>query len=540
MGSSLLAGVYHPLVCLTVALAIVLVVRQPLCRAFGPRVAYTIWGLVPLVALGALIPAPARLPSGLPVQVAILHVPQPGAGIGHGHGDPRRWVIVCRMIGAGLLAWVQWYQQRTFVRQLGMVRQDDTGAWVSEAQEIGPVVVGVFPPKIVLPVDFRHRYTLQEQALVLAHERMHLRRHDPFANFGVAVVRSLLWFHPLVHLANRAFRIDQELACDAAVLEACPHDRRRYATALLKTQIDGQELAAGAAGCCLAVQTTSSFKRRILMLRTPAPRAWRRLLGTTVIATSCLVSSGFAWTSHALPLPVRNAHLTHPMESRTMTRSRAASILTSVAAAGLLAGASASSQAQATDSSKVGTFVGNPNSKLYHMIDSLLVVKKVVIVNGFRMFATRSDSSSDSYTIVQDERMYGPAAIATYGADAANGVALLNVKWPRHVGDTKYHIIARSGAWRLRKMDRSGELMLDKDSPRAASFNVTHFPIFIVDGVRVYYTKTDISQFNKLDMKSMHTVGWVGGQEAVAKYGPDAVHGAVVMRSLKHDGIKKP
>src|SRR5580698_10114981 len=108
MGSSLLAVVYHPLVCLTVALAIVLVVRQPLCRAFGPRVAYTIWGLVPLVALGALIPAPARLPSGLPVQVAILHVPQPvailrapqpvailhvqqsGTVIGQGHVDPSR------------------------------------------------------------------------------------------------------------------------------------------------------------------------------------------------------------------------------------------------------------------------------------------------------------------------------------------------------------------------------------------------------------------------------------------------------------------
>jgi hypothetical protein len=223
-----------------------------------------------------------------------------------------------------------------------------------------------------------------------------------------------------------------------------------------------------------------------------------------------------------------------------MTRSRAASMLTSVAAAGLLAGASASSHAQATDPSKVGAlFVGNPNSKLYKMIDSELKVKKVVILNGVRVFATRSDSSSDSYTIVQDERMRGPAAIATYGPDAANGVALFDVEWPRHVGDTKYHIMARSGAWRLIKMDRSGELRLEKDSPRGASFSVTGFPIFIVDGVRVYYTKSDISQISKLDLRSMHTIGPVGGQEAVAKYGPDAVNGAIVMRSLKYDGIKK-
>ena len=293
MGSSIPTAIYYPLVCLTVALAIVFLVRHPLCRAFGPRIAYTIWALVPLAALGALVPAPAHIPGGIPVQMASLHVPGSDAVIGHGHVDPTsHWVIGCWMIGAGMLALVQWYQQRAFVRRLGVLRRDDLGEWVSDAQEIGPVVVGVFPPKIVLPSDFRHRYTLQEQVLVLAHERMHLSRYDPLANLGAAVVRSLLWFHPLVHLANRAFRIDQELACDAAVLEACPHNRHRYATAILKTQFGGQELAVVAAGCCLAAQTASSLKRRILMLRIPAPRTRRRLLGATVISASCMVSSG--------------------------------------------------------------------------------------------------------------------------------------------------------------------------------------------------------------------------------------------------------
>ena len=252
------------------------------------------------------------------------------------------------------------------------------------------------------------------------------------------------------------------------------------------------------------------------MLRTPAPRAWRRLLGTTVIVASCLVSSGFAWTSHALPFPVvgapthrfcrvcalppdnttRNTHLTHPVENRTMKKSRAASILTSVAAAGLLAGASAPSQAQATDSSK------------------------------------------DSYTIVQDERMYGPAAIATYGADAANGVVLLDVKWPP-ITDTAYIINARSGSWRLITLHRNGELRLEKDSPGACVLNVTHFPPIIVDGVRVYYSKSDISQNSKIDMTSIHTSGYERGQKMVAEYGPDAVNGAFVMRSYNYDGIKK-
>ena len=712
MGSSLLAVVYHPLVCLTVALAIVLFVRQPLCRAFGPRVAYTIWGLVPLVALGALIPVPARLPKQVailhvPQPVAILHAPQPaaildvphaGAVIGHGHDDPSRWVIACWMIGAGLLAWAQWYQQRTFVRRLGMIRQDETGEWVSEAPEIGPVVVGVFPPKIVLPFDFRHRYTLQEQALVLAHERMHLRRHDPLANFGAAIVRSLLWFHPLVHLANRAFRIDQELACDAAVLEACPHDRHRYATALLKTQIDGQELAAGAAGCCLAAQTTSSFKRRILMLRTPAPPAWRRLLGTTVIVASYLVSSGFAWTSHVLPLPVTkglfrmhsqsrlqgmadsqmkgdsdtnyyqfqgmykrvgnidykmevilfrpmldttyhfvvvdrdrgkivynsdkdgkkcwnskgkkladflnntdrtyysepdHTRLTEGWDSRNVNSSMVIHWKNKDQAMPLidcqwlgregekdgwrrinsldivpwdsaidrpfsrdksvrrnwfpqdtlhLAGVSASSQAQATDSSKVETFVGNPNEPLYKMIDTALKAKKVVIVNGIRKFAIRSDTSSYYYTIENRTEWFGTAAIDTYGADAAaNGVALFNVIYPGYK-DTAYVINAVSGDWRLITLHRNGEIDLVKGTPGRdlAAFDVTHFRPIIVDGVRVYYTKSDISKISRIDWTNKQW-RFAYGQGCVAKYGPDAAYGVLVLRSkIKDNGIERP
>ena len=81
-----------------------------------------------------------------------------------------------------------------------------------------PAVLGVFRPKVILPVDFEFRYTRLERLLVFSHERTHLRRGDAVWNAVVALVRCLLWFNPLVHLASNYLREDQEFSSDAAVV----------------------------------------------------------------------------------------------------------------------------------------------------------------------------------------------------------------------------------------------------------------------------------------------------------------------------------
>ena len=52
---------------------------------------------------------------------------------------------------------------------------------------------------------------------------------------AAAVASCVCWFNPLAHLAVRAMRLDQELACDATVLERAPGARRLYAETLLRT-----------------------------------------------------------------------------------------------------------------------------------------------------------------------------------------------------------------------------------------------------------------------------------------------------------------
>src|SRR5690606_182279 len=104
----------------------------------------------------------------------------------------------------------------------------------------GPALVGAWRARIVLPADFERRYDTLERELILAHERVHLARGDAWVNAFVALLRSLNWFNPLVHLAAAKFRLDQELACDAAVIARFPRARRRYADAMLKVQLAGQ------------------------------------------------------------------------------------------------------------------------------------------------------------------------------------------------------------------------------------------------------------------------------------------------------------
>ncbi|MGD3580303.1 M56 family metallopeptidase, partial [Xanthomonas citri pv. citri] len=51
-------------------------------------------------------------------------------------------------------------------------------AWRAFRLDQEPVSVGLWRPRIVLPMDFDTRYSAAERTLILAHERLHLRRGD--------------------------------------------------------------------------------------------------------------------------------------------------------------------------------------------------------------------------------------------------------------------------------------------------------------------------------------------------------------------------
>ena len=277
---------------LAAAAAIILVValRKIARPRFGARLAYSLW-LLPMLAAAAVL-APARA-----VTVAALVAPpakSTGAavipffegGVTAGSPavatlDPSMMIVALWLVGVAAAALVMILLQRRFTAE---VRK---GA-------IGPAVVGVIAPRIVTPAGFETRFSGEEQALVLAHERAHIERQDSRLNGLSAALQCLFWFNPLIHLAAHLMRIDQEMACDETVVTRFPDARRAYAQALVKAQLAIRPLPLG---CYWPSGTEHPLLERIAMLKLNDLSRRRRLAGGSALAVLCAATGVAAWAS---------------------------------------------------------------------------------------------------------------------------------------------------------------------------------------------------------------------------------------------------
>lgn len=91
---------------------------------------------------------------------------------------------------------------------------------------------GLRNPVILLPMDARGWCTDRRTA-ILAHELIHLRRHDPLRQLLGGIALALYWFHPLSWLAARLSVVSREQACDEGVLQLGVQPSQ-YATHLLE------------------------------------------------------------------------------------------------------------------------------------------------------------------------------------------------------------------------------------------------------------------------------------------------------------------
>jgi len=80
-----------------------------------------------------------------------------------------------------------------------------------------PMTWGIWHPVILLPVASGAHAEGELQA-ALHHEFAHIRHHDAARRWLGTIVAALWWPHPLVWLAGRAWKLEQERACDDAVL----------------------------------------------------------------------------------------------------------------------------------------------------------------------------------------------------------------------------------------------------------------------------------------------------------------------------------
>lgn len=98
---------------------------------------------------------------------------------------------------------------------------------------IGPAVLGLFRPTILLPAAMVNDKSENEIELLLAHELIHVRRGDLVWAMIQTLATSLFWFHPLVWLASRLVTRESERSCDEETVASLGCDPTSYARGLL-------------------------------------------------------------------------------------------------------------------------------------------------------------------------------------------------------------------------------------------------------------------------------------------------------------------
>lgn len=289
------------LVASTALMLLVLLLRAPVRRAFGPDIAYALWTL-PVLRL-AMPPLPAgwreaaAAPIGAASETITVYVTAPLATAAAPDAFPMAAVLALLWI-AGSIAFLLWHGiahvrfcRRLLDRQVRGSEIDGGIRLIETEAASGPLAFGVLRKYVAFPRDFVERYDQDERDLALAHELGHHARGDLIANWIALGVLALHWFNPVAWRAFRAFRADQEIANDARVLAGLSATARHtYACAIVKSAHGPKWGGPVSAACHL--HTIHDLKGRLKMLTTTKTSRTRLLSGVAAIAVLTLAGLG--------------------------------------------------------------------------------------------------------------------------------------------------------------------------------------------------------------------------------------------------------
>lgn len=166
-----------------------------------------------------------------------------------------------------------------------------------------PFVLGLIHPTIYLPFHMESADAVH----VLAHERAHIRRGDPWWKVLGFVLLAIYWFHPLMWVAYFFLCRDMEAACDEAVIRGLSREGRQgYAEALLRLSaavpgLHACPLAFGEVGVKTRIKGVMHYKKPGFWIVTLA------VLAAMVVAVCFLTSPAAEKTPEITLLPAENA-----------------------------------------------------------------------------------------------------------------------------------------------------------------------------------------------------------------------------------------
>ncbi len=189
---------------------------------------------------------------------------------------------------------------------------------IASPRATGPLAFGVLHPHVALPLDFDTRFDADERAMAMAHERAHHQRGDLFANMIAMAIMALHWCNPIAWAAWRAYRADQELACDARVLAHHGQDKAHiYGRAIVKAA-GGRPFAAARFATACHLTRLDTLKGRLKMLSSHADSLHRISWGMAAVALVTL--AGLALTASGSRAAREMAAITGTVDDVNMAR----------------------------------------------------------------------------------------------------------------------------------------------------------------------------------------------------------------------------
>lgn len=246
-------------------------------------------GALLLPAAVAWTAAPGSAAAGLPLPS--MPIPLEGltaVGTSAVAGpDVARVLIGAWAVGSALilLSFVHaWVRLGAWRREWELGELDGETVFLSRAT--GPAVVGIWPGRIVLP-----RWILDlgpgERAMILAHEREHVRAGDPLLLLLAGLPAAAFPWNPALWWIRSRLRAAVEIDCDERVMGRDGRDRRGYGELLLDVGGRSRPPAAVFPGFA---ERPSLLERRLLALTQRGPERPLRRAGYLVAGTVGLLA----------------------------------------------------------------------------------------------------------------------------------------------------------------------------------------------------------------------------------------------------------
>ena len=183
-------------------------------------------------------------------------------------------------------------------RQMGMRHAPELRV---SAESGSPCLLGILRPVIVLPNAVIGACSPEALNAAVLHELAHIRRRDLLWNWLPALVETLFFFHPLVWLARREWRLAQEMATDELAVSASRMDSGRYARLLVELVAHCRAATFRPHLVVGVSETYSQLRRRMTVMLTFQALSPRRRLLTAATVTLVAATGLVPWKLTARP-----------------------------------------------------------------------------------------------------------------------------------------------------------------------------------------------------------------------------------------------